>query len=149
MKHTIDVRTDHFQLLFGDRDLAPNVDTTRLWASDGPVATLLSSPEIVGVGTIRFGGLTHVAVEVTEDLSAPTDRDWTILGTFTLSVPSGALVFWGPESPRPTEGPKVILPAPGTYQGILLAQGIDQVKDEMAPDGPDIYRLVLRRKEVR
>jgi hypothetical protein len=142
--YLFDVATDHFQILFGDRERAPDVDTTHLWSSRAGVVMVPGAPELVGVETARFGGQTHVEVEVA-DTAPERDSPGTPVGSFAVHVPSGALVFWGPEAPRPVDGPTVVLPAPGTYQGTVWSSGVDAVTDEMAPDGPDRYRIVLWR----
>lgn len=136
---------DHFQVLAGDREEGPLVDTTSLWDSADSVASLSDQDTIVGIATVRFGGSTNFEIEIATQ--PPVDpADWKRLGEFTLRAPSGEILFWGPESPDPAaQGTRVQLPSPGTYKGIAYSFGAEQVTDEMAPSGPDTYRVVLWR----
>lgn len=136
------VNTDHFQMLFGDRDLGPTINTAQLWDSDGSVVTVPGHEELVGIAIARFGGATHVRVEVS---SKPAEKElgWKPMGKFIVNVPSGTLSFWGPESLSPEREPRVLLPRPGRYHGEAFSMGTETVNDEMALTGGDVYRIDL------
>jgi hypothetical protein len=144
MIYEFQVTTDHFQLLFGDSEHGPDVDTTNLWReNNNRVASI--PPYIVGLPTIRYGGKTKVQVEVTD--APPLGKSsWQPIGDFALEVPSGQVVFWGPELVDLSQARYVTLPA-GSYAGIVLARGRECVKDEMADEGADEYRIVLWRRQ--
>lgn len=137
----VEVATDHFQLLFGDSVEAPRVDTSALWDSPGAVASLHGVPELVGLGLARYGGVARVAVLIVAS-GLTSVLGWQDLGRFKLSVPSGRLIFWGPEAESLSDAPSVQLPS-GEYQGAAFCRGAEAVVDEMAADGPDEYLLAL------
>ena len=64
------------------------------------------------------------------------------MGDFVLQVESGELLLWAPEFPDLNRAPVIPL-APGSYLGRAYSRCTDAVTDEMAPEGPDEYRLVL------
>jgi hypothetical protein len=137
----VEVATDHFQLLFGDSVEAPRVDTSALWDFPGAVASLHGVPELVGLGIVRYGGNARVTVLIAASACASVSG-WQELGRFKLRVPSGRLIFWGPEAESLSDAPSVQLPS-GEYQGAALCRGAEAVVDEMAADGPDEYLLAL------
>src|SRR5690606_13661776 len=142
VERTLDVVTDHFQLLIGDSVQAPLLDTTALWDSPGRVASLKGSPELVGLGTVRYGGKTRVTLRVGDHLDESL-RGWSLLGEFFLSVPSGELILWGPELENIHLASKVSVPKDG-YQGAAFVRGAVLVTDEMSPDGSDEYLVTLQ-----
>lgn len=141
MLYEFELLTDHFQFLLGDAELGPLVDTTRLWDIHSPVVSMPDAQELVGVATVRYGGTTKVQLEI---LRSPPGAaaGWQTLGMFTLAVPSGRLVVWAPESAAVDGGPSVWI-EPGTYSGKAAATGTEEVADEMAQRGPDVYRCSL------
>jgi hypothetical protein len=143
MRSDLSVETDHFQLLFGDAELGPAVDTTHLWDNVGGVVQLDDAPELAGIATARYGGRTKVQVEIQEKPPAP-DPEWTYIGRLRLRIPSGRLVLWGPEALDLRDAPSVNL-VPGVYEGRAFSRGVDGVTDEMAEEGPDEYRVALWR----
>ena len=145
MHYTFDIENDHFQILLGDRDRGPLVDTTQLWGSAGSVAVTPNAPELVGLGTARYGGKTRVHVETSSSPPRP-QSGWTEMGKFALYVPSGEIIIWAPESLDLRKMPTVSIER-GRYLGFAFSQGTDAVVDEMATDGPDEYRIVLWRSE--
>lgn len=68
------------------------------------------------------------------------------MGTFEVNVPSGRLIFWGPELEDISQAPRVEL-FPGCYQGVAFSSGTEQVVDEMVLSGPDEYLIVLSPKK--
>lgn len=136
-----DVVADHFQVLMGDSVGAPLIDTTALWDMPGRLGVLEKFPEIVGLGTIRFGGKTRITVRVADHQELPSP-DWRLLGKFDLDAPSGRLIFWGPEIETVKSAPGVDL-SPGCYEGCAFSRGEQDVHDEMASEGPDEYLIVL------
>ncbi|MEF2148458.1 hypothetical protein [Aquilutibacter rugosus] len=137
----LDVFADHFQVLMGDSVRAPLVDTTALWDLPGRLGTLKGCSEIVGLGTIRYGGKTGITVRVGDHQELPSP-DWLLLGKFDLDVPSGRLIFWGPEIETTVSAPGVDL-SPGGYEGTAFSRGEQNVHDEMDSEGPDEYLIVL------
>src|SRR4029079_8281060 len=133
---------DHFQFFAGDRRLGPLVDTSDIWRNNAKVAYLSGSPELVGIGTVRYGGRARVQIEFAENTNQ-IESDWTKLGEFTLALPTGELVLWAPESVDIRNCPSLRLPS-GTYQGEAYSRGTLDVMDEMEEDGPDEYRIILR-----
>jgi hypothetical protein len=143
MRYEFEVDNDHFQLLLGDSEHGTGVDTTHLWDSDNRVAMLPDERHLVGLGTVRYGGRTRVLVEIAEEPPGP-ERQWEEKGEFSLDIPSGKLGIWGPEAEALEEAATVSV-LPGRYAGIAFVQRADAVEDEMAADGPDVYRVVLWR----
>ena len=142
-ENAVELVSDHFQVLFGDGVQAPHIDTTTLWDASGRIASLEEFPELVGLGTIRYGGVTRLTIRVNEfqDIPAP---DWRELGGFEVNVPSGRLIFWAPELENIALAPGFDLP-PGLYEGRAFSRGEEGVHDEMASEGPDEYLIVLSR----
>lgn len=141
MYYDIEIDSDHFQVFFGDRVYGPKVDTRGLWSSGNQLVS--ATEDVVAIGTARFGGKTRIRVEVGSK-EPETEVGWSEMGAFQLNVRSGELLFWAPESLDLTRAPVVPI-APGNYLGRALSWGTETVIDEMAPEGLDIYRLVLWR----
>jgi hypothetical protein len=106
MRSDLSVETDHFQLLFGDAELGPRVDTTHLWDNEQGVVQLDDAPELAGIATVRYGGRTKVQVEIQDDPPAP-DPEWRFVGSLRLRLPSGRLVLWGPDALDLSDAPSV------------------------------------------
>jgi hypothetical protein len=138
------VKTDHFQLLLGDGQKGPTVDTSSLWDSGGDVAVLPDARALVGIGTVRYGGSTRVQFEVLPGPSDGGGPGWTLKGTFELQVDSGEVVFWGPEQRDIDSATRVDVPN-GHYSGLVMSSGTERVTDEEAVEGPDVYRVVMWR----
>jgi len=142
MRYDFEIQTSHFQFLVGDRGRGPTADTTILWETGGAVATSPDLPEVVGVGTVRFGGNTRVSIEII-DTPLLAKEDWTELGRFSVTVTTGSLAIWGPEAANLSSMPAVPL-APGKFSGVAYVRGTEGSIDDAAPNGPDEYRIVLR-----
>lgn len=145
-EHAIELVTDHFQVLFGDGARAPLVDTTSLWDVPEGVVSLSGFPELVGLGTTRYGGTTRLSVRIEARQESPPSG-WQPMGAFEVYVPSGRLIFWGPEIEDIDDAHGVEL-SPGRYQGAAFSRATEQVLDEMASSGPDEYLIVLSPAEV-
>lgn len=143
VQHRIELIADHFQILFGDSEQAPLIDTTTLWDSPGRVASLPGISELVGIGTVRYGGATQLTIRI-EDSPQVLLSGWQLMGRFEVNVPSGRLIFWGPELEEISQAPGVKLPS-GRYEGLAFSQRTELVVDEMAADGPDEYLIALWR----
>lgn len=142
MRYELEIQTSHFQFLVGDRKRGPLANTTPLWkGGGGAVATSPDLPEVVGIGTVRYGGLTRVSVEIT-DTRPSSNEDWTELGCFSIDVTSASLALWGPEEVNLGTMRSIPLPS-GRYSGVVLLHGAEEPCDEAAQDGPEEYRLVL------
>lgn len=140
----VEVVADHFQVLLGDGVQAPSVDTTTLWDKPGRVACLEGFPELVGLGIIRYGGTIRLKIRF-DDHDETTPAGWRALGRFEVNVPSGRLIFWGPELERIESAPGIDIP-PGRYEGSAFSRGEERVYDEMASEGPDEYLILLARR---
>ena len=140
-ENAVELVADHFQVLFGDGVQAPLIDTTTLWDAPGRIASLEKFPELVGLGTIRYGGATRLTIRVDEYQEVPAP-DWRALGSFEVNVPSGRLIFWAPELENIDLAPGFDLP-PGLYEGSAFSRGEEDVHDEMASEGSDEYLIVL------
>lgn len=136
------VRADHFQIFIGDRDRGPLVDTTDLWNSAESIPSVPGAPELIALPLARFGGVVRVELDVLADAPDQQASSWESLGRFKLDVPSGELLFWGPECENPSASLRAQLPS-GSYAGEAYACGIDQINDEYAEEGLDRYRLAL------
>jgi len=66
------IQTDHYQFFLEDSLAA--VETPDLWDADALRAMVGVADGLIAVGTVRYGGETHVVVEVRTD-SPPLDRD--------------------------------------------------------------------------
>ena len=135
--------TDHFQILLGDGEQGPLVDTSTLWNTAGGVAALSDDPYVVGIGTVRQGGRTRVRVDLKEDTGGVIEEG-KYLGDFLLSLPSGRLMVWSPETEDLANAPNVSM-EPGRYRGRAFGLGLDEVRDESALEGPEQYRIILSR----
>jgi hypothetical protein len=136
------VKADHFQILVGDREKGPLVDTTNLWNSAEPIPSIPGAPELIALPLARFGGAVRVELAVLADAPDQQTSSWESLGRFKLEVPSGELLFWGPECENPSASLRAQVPK-GSYAGEAYACGRDQVTDEYAEEGQDRYRLTL------
>lgn len=141
--HKIELATDHFQILFGDSVEAPLIDTTTLWDSPGCAISSSQLSELIGLGTTRYGGTTRLRVDITET-PLETPLGWKSMGCFELNTSSGQVIFWGPELEDITKAASIRLP-PGRYQGAAFSRGTEAVVNEMDPDGPDEYLIILGR----
>lgn len=141
MNTVISLGTDHFQFYFGDRKRGPYIDTIGLWDKGEKVAYVSGSPELVGVLTARYGGKTTIYFGVGRSTEIASEG-WTELGEFTLFVPSGEIIFWGPEMIDVKNCPTIKLSA-GRYRGKAYSRGTEKISDEMDEDGPDEYRIAL------
>ena len=142
MSTEVMVNADHFQVLVGDRDKGPLVDTSELWDSGVAIPSIKGKSELIALPIARFGGSVRVELDV---VAGPPDEEsspWESLGRFILDIPSGAIVLWGPELLDLGTAVRVEVPK-GTYFGEAFARDRDQVSDEYAADGPDRYRIVL------
>jgi hypothetical protein len=142
MNTVISLGTDHFQFYFGDRKRGPYIDTTGLWEKGEKVAYVPGSPELVGVLTARYGGKTRIYFDAgrsTEEAS----EGWAELGEFIVFIPSGEIIFWGPEMIDAKNYPSIKLPA-GSYRGKAYSRGTEEISDEMDEYGPDEYKIVVR-----
>jgi hypothetical protein len=145
MRYDLEIENDHYQILMGDRVRGPLVDTVDLWSRNGDqkVAALPGTPELVAIGTARFGGKARVEVEIALSEPGP-EVDWSAMGDFLLDVRSGEILFWAPESLDLHRSPMVST-EPGRYLGRAFSRRTDTVADEMAVEGADEYRIVLWR----
>ena len=141
--HQFELLTDHFQFLFGDAIEGPRADTTNLWDADGSIGVIEEEPVVIGVATVRHGGRTTVLLGVHESRPAE-ELGWRSLGEFTLSLPSGKVLLWAPETDDVEASPSLAL-EPGTYRGVAMVHGDEEVSDEKASEGPDRYKVVLWR----
>lgn len=147
MNYTFEIAFDHFQILVGDLEHGPFLDTTELWSTtEKAIASLPNDHRLVAIGTARFGGKTNFSIKLTDGSSAiPNERsEWTVLGEFQLDIPSGKLAIWAPETTDIKHIPQLSL-QPGFYWGRAYSQGTDLVVDEMDVEGPDEYLIVLWR----
>jgi hypothetical protein len=147
MQQRIELNTDHFQFLVGDRLRGPYADTTHLWDTGESVATLPNAPVLIGVATARYGGKTRIAVEVIDGNPATPDGNWQKVGSFSINTSSGSLILWAPESVDLSCLPTIQVQA-GTYDGLVFSSGTEDVIDELALDGPDEYLIVLWRRMI-
>jgi hypothetical protein len=142
MSTMVCVSTDHFQFYLGDRKRGPFIETSGLWEKGEKVAFVPDSPELVGVLTARYGGKTRIHVDV-GGTADEASKGWSELGEFTIFVPSGEIIFWGPEMSEIKSCPSIKLP-PGRYRGKAYSRGTDEISDEMDEEGPDEYRIELK-----
>jgi hypothetical protein len=144
MQQRFEFDTDHFQFFIGDHARGPRTNTEHIWDTSDSVATLRNIPFLVGVATARYGSKTRVVVEIVDKKPSTPDGEWKEMGSFSLQAPSGKLILWAPENVNLSGLPTVTV-QPGNYDGLVFSTGTDTVIDEMAPDGPDEYRIVLWR----
>jgi hypothetical protein len=142
MVYHFEVVVDHFQIMIADSVRGVDEDTTQLWDStDGRVAQL-PSRLFIAVGTVRYGGVVRVTVEVAGG-PRTLPEEWEVLGEFSLEVPSGRVVLFGPEEAGDLHLAPTVPLEPALYSGCAFCKGADSVKDEMDLEGPDEYRIVL------
>jgi hypothetical protein len=67
------------------------------------------------------------------------------MGEFDMEIPSGRVIFWGPELEDINQAVAIEL-LPGCYRGMAFSRGTEEVVDEMAPSGPDEYLIFLQKK---
>ena len=142
MSKEVVVKADHFQILVGDRDKGPLVDTSGLWDSGAAIPSVSGARELIALPIARFGGDVRVEVDLLPGPLEGQSRPWESLGRFELDVSSGEVALWGPEMPDMRGAPRIEVPN-GSYSGEAFSRDTDQLNDEHATDGPDRYRLVL------
>ena len=125
--HNFEIDFDHFQFLIGDRDRGPLVDTSTLWDASQPIGAVRDVSEVIGISTVRHGGKLNVAINVAKSLEVNGDS-WVIIGEFEISVPSGKLILWGPESVD-LDRLQAIAVSPGRYSAAAYSRGTDDVTD--------------------
>jgi hypothetical protein len=136
------VKADHFQILVGDGEKGPLVDTSGLWDSGSAIPSVSGARELIALPIARFGGNVRVEVDVLAQPPEVQSLPWESLGRFELDVSSGEVVLWGPEMPDMNGATRIEVPN-GSYSGEAFSRDTDQLSDEHATDGPDRYRLVL------
>lgn len=136
------VKADHFQVLVGDGEDGPRVDTSELWESPRSIPAVSGAPELIALPVVRFGGEVQIEMEVVVRPPEESMPDWESIGRFDLHVPSGEIRLWGPELEDTAQAVRFRVPS-GFYAGEAFSKGTDQVEDEQAIVGPDRYRLVL------
>lgn len=136
------VTADHFQVLVGDRERGPLVDTWDLWQHSATHRCVGAARALLAVPTVRYGGEVQVAVELVATRSEAEVGGWDSLGDFELDVSAGELLLWGPELSDLDQGVRTEVPN-GSYAGEVFSRDTDQVVDEEATAGPDRYRIVL------
>jgi len=133
------IQTDHYQFFLEDSLAA--VETPDLWDADALRAMVGVADGLIAVGTVRYGGETHVVVEVRTD-SPPLDRDvWDQIVQCSIGVTSGTLLLSSVEG-IPRSGPRIQV-LPGDYQVLVLFGNLSSVTDDNARSGEDIYHLIL------
>ena len=60
MSTEVMVNADHFQVLVGDRDKGPLVDTSELWDSGVAIPSIKGKSELIALPIARFGGSVRV-----------------------------------------------------------------------------------------
>lgn len=97
MSEEVVVKADHFQILVGDRDRGPLVDTSGLWDSSTAIPSVAGARELIALPIARFGGDVRVEFVVLAGPSEVRSLPWESVGRFELDVSSGEIVLWGPE----------------------------------------------------
>ncbi len=142
MIHRFSMENDHFQVLVGDRQYGPTVDTVRLWSGHESIARVSGVNYLFGLATVRFGGSVNIEIDIVETEPHPPSGHWELMGGVDLEVPSGEIVAWSPESSDFAKVPTVTVAA-GRYTGIAYRRNAEGVTDELAMHGPDEYRVTL------
>ncbi|MFV9502971.1 MAG: hypothetical protein AB4911_00245 [Oscillochloridaceae bacterium umkhey_bin13] len=141
MKYSFTLTTDHFQFFLADEGY--RMDTSTIWGNEALERQVASGFDLLAVGTARYGGETHVVIDI---LDAHFEMSAGFLGngnTYTLHVYSGVLLLFSPESDiRAVSRINIV---PGVYRVIVAFDNLDSVKDEEAFSGEDMYRLALQR----
>jgi hypothetical protein len=148
MSKEVVVKSDHFQILVGDRDKGPLVDTSGLWDSGTAIPSVSGARELIALPIARFGGNVRVEVDVLAGALEVQLPPWESLGRFELDVSSGEVALWGPEMPDMKAAARIEVPN-GSYSGEAFSRDTDKLIDELATEGPDRYRLVLWPTAVR
>lgn len=131
------VFADYFQFVLMDE--SSQDDFSVIWTEEALFRMLAVAPTAICPGTLRN---VDVSVEIGV-LDRVPDIDlskWDNAVEASLRIPSGKLVVMGcsgylPDAPR-------INVAPGTYQVLSLAGGIESIQNEWEPAN-DLYRVYL------
>lgn len=134
---------DHFQVLVGDKEQGPNVDTTSLWDGRSAVPCVEGFDELFAIPLRGFGGRVVVEIVVLESEPWQAQNPARLIGRFVLDVPSGEIVLWGPEAREISSQPHVQAGV-GKFDGELYCYEGSHVEPGDFSQGDDSYHLVLR-----
>jgi hypothetical protein len=128
---------DYFQVILMDERSAD--DFSLIWTAEAFERMLAVGESAVCIGTLRN---VDVPVEVEVVASAPSVdyEKWNHVAEGAIDLPSGSLVVMSCTGYLP-ESPKIAI-APGQYELLFLAAGIETIEDE-AGAADDIYRVYL------
>ena len=140
MHNSFRLNADHFQFYLEDCTIAH--DTSLLWTAaflDGQLDVL---DGLIAIGIARYGQDTAVTIEH-QELPPPTGdfEMWDVVAEASIRTVSGELRLTTPEGDD-TQAP--ILPTlPGSYRVRIYYGHLYNIMDELAPHGPDTYRLII------
>ena len=140
MRYTFHLDADHFQFYFEDRAIAH--DTSLLWNTpivDGRLDVL---DGLLAIGTARWGHDTSVTIEHQHERPPSDDLEgWDLIAEASLRTISGQVCLTTPEG---DDSRAPAIPIPGGWYRVRVYYGqLQSMTDELAPDGADIYHLLI------
>lgn len=139
LRYTFSIPCDHFQ--FTVEDLHAVQDSSDIWDDAAADAMVAVAPGLIAIGTVRFGGVIDLEIELHSIRPVLDFTDWDQVVECGIDVRSGQLLITHPEGLL-SEASQLIMPA-RTYRALILFGNLQRVVDNNAATGDDHYRIVL------
>lgn len=145
MKREFTIYVDHFQFYLEAEGVDP--DFERLWDKTSIAEGLAASYGVIAVGTARYGGDTHVVLEVLDARPAGPLDEWDKVMECSIEVLSGSVVLSTPEMGIFEETRTPV--SPGVHQALVYYGNQHLVPRNGADiEGDDHYRIALWPGEI-
>ena len=146
MIHIFLLHTDHFQFYLEDLSIAH--DTSGLWLTPLVDHRLDILDGLLAIGIGRWGLNTTITIELDEQLPTEADIDaWDCVLEASIRTVSGQLSLTTPEG-HPETAPTFPI-MPGWYRTRIYYGQLEDITDELAENGPDLYRLIIWQQTPR
>ena len=115
MRYDFTIQTDHFQFYLEDQD--SQTDTSMLWVEQAISDHLAVAPDLIGVGTARYGGPTRIVIEIEQSRPTESFDAWDRVAECSINIHSGQMIIHAPEA-DPSDAESISLPA-GAYGAMV------------------------------
>jgi hypothetical protein len=146
MKFDFSVLIDHFQFYIVDANADRQIKYDLIWDEHSIDLCVAVAPGLIAIGTARYGGCTHVSIELNGTRPVDALESWDQVVECGISISSGDILVTGPEGE--SESIKHITLPTGDYSARVYFANLDAVVDEMSREGQDHYRIVLWKGSV-
>ena len=112
-----------------------------LWDKQAVSDNLAVAPDLISVGSARYGGPTRIVIEILQSRPTESFDAWDRVAECSINIHSGHMIIYAPEV-DPSEAESISLPA-GIYGALVYYGNLDSVSDDAGLEGGDHYRVVL------